>query len=300
MKCQYCDKTGLKTKQQLYGHQAKCINYIAYITNYRNKILTKTYLIHNINKLGRSCYQLELELNNPKIKTKHIIARCKELGIKTQTLKEAANNPITKQKRIETNLRNHGYKNNFQSKQTQKTLKTKYGKEITNVFQLESVKQKSKQTLIKKYGVENPVDLPSYRRNNGKKSIPHQRIEKILDKYNITYISENIDGIQFDRYNKILKRRYNPRPDIIIKQKNIIIEIYGDTFHANPKKYKPNDIIVTWAGELCAKDIWKQDKIRVNHLKSFGYRVYCLWASDIQKDIGKVEKKLCRLLKLNR
>lgn len=299
MKCQYCNKAGLKTKQQLYGHQARCKNYVQYITNYRNKILTKKYLKNNIIKLGKSCYQLELEINNAKIKTKHIITRCKALGIKTQTLKEAANNPITKQKRIETNLKNYGYKNNFQSKQTQKTIEQKYGKGITNVFQLESVKEKTKQTLIKKYGVENPVDLPSYRRNNGKKSIPHQRVENILDKYNIIYISENIEGIRFDRYNKALKKRYNPRPDIIIEQKKIIIEIYGDTFHANPKKYKPNDIIITWAGELYAKDIWKQDKIRVNHLKSFGYKVHCLWASDIQKNIGKIETKLCKLLKLN-
>ena len=96
MKCQYCNKAGLKTKQQLYGHQAKCKNYVQYITNYRNKILTKKYLKDNIINLGKSCYQLELEINNAKIKTKHIITRCKELGIKTQSLKEAANNPVTK------------------------------------------------------------------------------------------------------------------------------------------------------------------------------------------------------------
>ena len=298
MKCKYCNKNGLKNKRQLYGHQAKCKNYIEHISCYRNKILNKKYLTKNILKLRRSCYSLEKELNDPKIQTKHIIARCKELGIKTQTIKEAMNNPITKRQREETNLKKYGYKNNFQSPTTQKTLAKKYGKDITNVFQLESVKQKSKQTLIEKYGVENPVDLPSYRRNNGKKSIPHQRIENILDEYNIIYISENIEGINFNRYNKSLKRKYNPRPDIIIPENQIIIEIYGDTFHANPKKYKPNDIIVTWAGELYAKDIWKQDKIRVNHLKSFGYRVYCLWVSDIQKDIGKIKTKLCKLLKL--
>ena len=197
MKCKYCNKNGLKNKRQLYGHQAKCKNYIEHISCYRNKILNKKYLTKNILKLRRSCYSLEKELNDPKIQTKHIIARCKELGIKTQTIKEAMNNPITKRQREETNLKKYGYKNNFQSPTTQKTLAKKYGKDITNVFQLESVKQKSKQTLIEKYGVENPVDLPSYRRNNGKKSIPHQRIENILDEYNIIYISENINDIIF-------------------------------------------------------------------------------------------------------
>lgn len=299
MKCRYCNNGGFKTKRQLHGHQAKCKDYVQYVTDYRNKILTKKYLQDNIMELGKSCYQLVLEINDCKIQTRHIIARCKELGIKTQTRKEAANNPITKQKRIETNLRNHGYKNNFQSPTTKKTLAKKYGKDITNVFQLESVKQKSKQTLIEKYGVENPVELPSYRRNNGKKSIPHQRVENILDKYNIVYISENVKGIQFNRYNKALKRKYNPRPDIIIEKHKIIIEIYGDTYHANPKRYKPHDILITWDGKLYVKDIWKKDKIRVNHLKSFGYKVYCFWASDIQKNIEKVEAKLCKILKLN-
>lgn len=142
MKCKYCNKNGFKTQGQLYGHRAKCEKYIQYTTIYRNSILTKQYLSRNIIKLGRPCYQLELELDDPQIKTGHIIARCKELGIKTQTLKEAANNPISKQKRVDTNLKSRGYKNNFQSSQTKKTLATKYGKGITNVFQLESVKQK--------------------------------------------------------------------------------------------------------------------------------------------------------------
>lgn len=59
--------------------------------------------------------------------------------------------------------------------------------------------------MMQKYGVENAVDLPSYIRNNGKKSNPHQRVEKILDKYDIIYISENIEGLPFSRYNKSLK-----------------------------------------------------------------------------------------------
>jgi len=299
MKCKYCNKTGLKTKKQLYGHQAKCEEYNKYISCYRNNILTKKYLTKHIIKFKRSCYSLEIELNDPKIKTRHIIERCKKLGIKTQTIKEAMNNPITKRQREETNIKKYGYKNAFQSPTTKKTLEKKYGKGITNIFQVESIKQKSRQTMIKKYGIENSVDLPSYRRNNGKKSIPHKRIETILDKYNIIYISENTEDINFNRYNKSLKRKYNPRPDIIIENKKIIIEIYGDTFHANPKTYKPNDIIITWDGELCAKDIWKKDKIRVNHLKSFGYKIYCFWVSDIQKDIGKIERKLCKILKLN-
>ncbi|NBX98064.1 DUF559 domain-containing protein [bacterium] len=299
MKCEYCKKNGFKAFKNLHGHQAKCPKYIKYITKYRNSILTKKYLSLNITKLKRACYELELELNDPKIRTRDIIARCKSLNIKTQTIKEAMNNSLTKEKRINTNIKKYGYKNNFQSPQTKKTLKKKYGENIVNVFQVESIKNKIKETMIKKYGVEYTVEMPSYRRNNGNKSIPHKRVEKLLDKYNVCYISENINStIEFKRYNKALHKIYNPRPDIIIESKKIIFEIYGDLYHANPKKYKPNDIIVTWDGELKAKEIWKKDKIRINHLKSFDYKVYRFWVSDIQRDFKKFEEKICRLLKL--
>jgi len=298
MKCEYCHKAGFKKLKNLYGHQAKCAKYIDYISKYRNNILTKKYLNLNITKLNRPCYQLELELNDPQIKTKHIIARCKELGIKTQSLKEAANNSKTKEKREEFNLKKYGYKNNFQSKTTKKTLQRKYGKNITNVFQLDQVKQKSKKTLQDRYGITNPVNHPNFRRNVGNISWQHKSIETILDKYNIKYDSENKNGIDFTKYNKTLKRIYNPRPDIILHDFKIIIEIYGDYYHANPKKYKPNDILVTWAGEIKAKDIWSKDKARVRHLQSFGYKVYCIWGSEIRGNRNKVEKKLCKLLKL--
>ena len=36
-------------------------------------------------------------------------------------------------------------------------MKKNYGEDIENPFQVESVKEKSKQTLLKNYGVENPM-----------------------------------------------------------------------------------------------------------------------------------------------
>jgi len=154
--------------------------------------------------------------------------------------------------------------------------------------------------MVERYGVENPVFLPNYRRNVGNISWQHRSIEKILDKYEVVYDSENKQRISFGKYNKKLKRNYNPRPDIILHKEKIIFEIYGDYYHANPKKYKPNDLLVTWAGELKALDIWEKDKNRMNHLKSFGYKVYVFWGSDIRSDSKKVERRICRLLKLKK
>ena len=69
-------------------------------------------------------------------------------------------------------------------------------------------------------------------------------------------------------------------------------------WHANPNKYKENDIIDTWEGELTAKQIWKRDQIRKEHIESFGYTVYYLWGSEIQHNIGEVKCKIKKWLGL--
>ena len=46
-----------------------------------------------------------------------------------------------------------------------------------------------------------------------------------------------------------------------IKYKNKIIEYNGDFWHANPSKYKPNDIInfPNSHGTVSAKEVWSND-----------------------------------------
>ena len=103
----------------------------------------------------------------------------------------------------------------------------------------------------------------------------------------------------FLKYNEELGRYYNPRPDILIPDKKIIIEVQGDSWHANPKIYKKDDIIDTWDGEISAEQIWRRDDIRKRHLESFGYKVIYIWEHDIKHNIGGVKCQIKKLLKSN-
>ena len=59
---------------------------------------------------------------------------------------------------------------------------------------------------------------------------------------------------------------------------NTIYEFYGDFWHGNPKKYKPDDINQvnnTTFGELYEKTIEREE-----YLKSLGYKIVSIWESE--------------------
>jgi G:T-mismatch repair DNA endonuclease (very short patch repair protein) len=66
-------------------------------------------------------------------------------------------------------------------------------------------------------------------------------------------------------------------PDFTIN-KNIIIEVFGDFWHATPKVYDSSDIIYS---KITAGEIWARDANKKEVLEKLGYRVYILWQDDI-------------------
>ena len=66
--------------------------------------------------------------------------------------------------------------------------------------------------------------------------------------------------------------------------KNIILEVNGDYWHANPKKYKEDDIILyPKKGLKKAKSIWEKDRLKKETAEKFGYKVFYLWENEIKK-----------------
>lgn len=178
---------------------------------------------------------------------------------------------------------------------------------IINVFQRESVKKKIKNTFIKKYGVDSPMKVDSIKqkvwdstfKNYGIKygvlkshnpqfiSKPHKIIIELLKKYNIEFEIE-----------QMLVNNY--RFDIFIKP-NIDIEIYGDFWHANPRKYIETDILnFPRKRKPTAKEIWESDKKRIDIIEQSNYIVYTIWEYDIINNLINVEEYLtCKLKELN-
>lgn len=293
--CKYCGKE-FDSTNKLRGHYGRCKKGI----EHKNMVLNYEFLYTNLVENKFSANHIAIHILKKEYGAGAIIDQAKKLGIKTYTVKESNNLDVTKTKRASTNVSRYGAENVL-GKNTSKyhkrnaTVKAKYG--VDNVFQLESIKEKAKETMLANYGVPHTVYLPNRYRNNGRKSKEHIIIENILEVNNINYVSEPVQN--FKEYNNILKRQYNPRPDIIIEEAKLIIEIYGDFWHANPKLYKDNDLIPLWGGLTSAKDIRDFDELRLTHFYNKGYNVITIWCSDITKRIEEVKQKLSLLLKIN-
>lgn len=219
-----------------------------------------------------------------------IINMCKEFNIKTFSIKESNNLTKTKLKRESTNLIKYG-KNNCLSKGTSaynkrnKTVKNKYG--VTNVFCLNSIKEKSKNTMMARYGVTSPILLKSHP-SNGRVSKIHKKVEEYLKSINISYESEVNN--KFTKLNSYMDKVYSPRVDILLEQYKLVIEINGDRWHANPKVYKDTDYIRLYRGLLTAKEIRDMDKARKDQIESFGYKVLVLWEYDINNNFNYIKR----------
>lgn len=268
---------------------------------YINSVLTKElleelYLVHGYTS-NYICKEIFLKKGYC-ITAGSLIDRAKKLGILTPSHKESVNNKISQTKKQQTCIEKFGEKNPLckgteSYKKRNQSVQNNYG--VSNVFQLETVKLKTKQTLFDKYGVLNPIDLPAYKRNNGRISSIHKKVADYLSDINVLFELEK--GNLFKTYNKILQREYNPIVDIIVEDKKLVIEINGDYYHANPKKYKSTDILYKWKGYQDAEAIWKFDKQRKEQIESFGYTVLILWETDIRNNFTEVQSKLNEALK---
>lgn len=84
--------------------------------------------------------------------------------------------------------------------------------------------------------------------------------------------------------------------DFFIEQLNLSIEFYGDLFHANPIKYKDDDIVPIH--NIKAKDIWKKDSERISSLeKLHNIKTEIIWEHDYLNDKQSSVKKLVELIK---
>jgi G:T-mismatch repair DNA endonuclease (very short patch repair protein) len=67
--------------------------------------------------------------------------------------------------------------------------------------------------------------------------------------------------------------------DFFLPDYNIIIEAFGDYWHANPEKYDIESL-----NEIQIKNI-KSDKARIAYLRKCGYELYIFWESDINNHL---------------
>lgn len=114
---------------------------------------------------------------------------------------------------------------------------------------------------------------------SGKHSKLHQRISDQFELKKYGFESEKV----IFRY----------RVDEINYDKKVIVEINGDYIHANPTKFKADDLIIVRKCQYLAQDKWNYDQKRQEALESLGFKVFVIWESD---DLNKKKLELYQLL----
>ena len=127
-------------------------------------------------------------------------------------------------------------------------------------------------------------------------------IEKSLSE-NINQRDSETERMFFNRIKSIYpnaKRKISVKtknssliPDILFSKDKIIVEFYGDYWHANPTKYIRTDII---HNGMSAGEIWERDLIRKESLEKMGYKVLEVWEGDYRKNPESIIKNLCDII----
>ena len=290
-KCHKCGCNVHHSKWESHKSSYKCES------TYRESLitddeLTKMYVIDKMS--ANEISQIFKTRGYPFEKTSagSIIKLMRSRGFEMRDVKESCNQERKRVRFEKTCLEIFGTINPLSTgspikdKRDESVLK-KYG--VSNVFQLDSTIEKSKETCIEKYGVSSFTQTGLIQRNNGQTSKPHLIISNILNELGIDHRNE---------VSKMFKKdKYSPIVDILIESEKLVVEIYGDSYHANPNVYKDSDVILRWGGEKTAKEIREFDLKRKKQIESFGYRVVEIWTSDISK--RKVNKEnICEVLGL--
>lgn len=170
------------------------------------------------------------------------------------------------------------------SKESYRNKMSKIGKEVAKRQERQEFFKKAKERVtdwmrlsnyerwVIRYGKEeadkrqldwsNKNILPSTSKNTK----PEIMFMEILKALNLPFIQQ-----------KVVKKY---RCDFYIPRYNVIVEIDGDYWHANPKKYNPKDLI--GGKKLLAEEVWEKDRIKSRCIIDEGYILRRYWASELK------------------
>lgn len=331
IKCPFCGKI---PETRFQCHMRKCIkeNNIFY-QNYEEikvKVIlynwpefqNKDFFIETYRKMSIPDFQKEY--NNyldPRI-------LCRYYNIPTRTISEACQTLAQpKIKKFYEEKYGPGITNSL-SKGTEsfikrnKTVKEKYG--VDNVFQLDSVIDKiwNGDAYIKKYGC-NKANYQSKKVKEAwlnktddekeewlKKSLWLKNSHSFFKENGITtsslekYIGKllleenfNIETQYCIKYSENSKRRW-VFYDFFLKDFNVLIEVNGNYWHANPILYRENDEIIFPGGfTFKVKEIWQRDLRKKQIAEENSYYLITIWEEDC-KTLTKENLKEQIVLKL--
>jgi len=141
------------------------------------------------------------------------------------------------------------------------------------VYSKEELERRSKWLKEKNKDLE--FREKNFKNHKNRLSKLHQKIREKLSLDDLGFVSEQ----------RVLKYFV----DELNEEKKLIVEIYGDYPHANPKKYSEDFIVRLHGQSFTATEKREQDLLRKNKLEEAGYTVIVVWESD---DIEEKKKEI--------
>ena len=113
---------------------------------------------------------------------------------------------------------------------------------------------------------------------------PLKREYSYGEKEVLSYVSSIYDGAILENDRTVIKPK---ELDIYLPELHLAIEYNGDYWHANPKYYSEDHII----GEATAKEVWKEDKQKINRCIKARIELLIIWEDDWvnRQDVVKQE-----------
>lgn len=173
-----------------------------------------------------------------------------------------------------------------------KTCLEKYG--VKNPSQVTEIQKKKEETFMKHYGVNNVWKTKEYAEftSNRWKSYTPEKKSELIHKWTKIYGSvsklENkiinvLNNLNIPLETQFKFPKYYHKYDIHLKNTNILIEVNGDFWHANPYIYKSIDILNFPNNKVLVKDLWEKDSKHFNYAIQQNYYVVIFWESEINE-----------------
>jgi G:T-mismatch repair DNA endonuclease (very short patch repair protein) len=312
MKCPYTKTeikyypSYIKTASKLYKITQKELKYKVLRFNYGESItsfdfIKKYYIDYEYslpkfkNELGLKYadtlflleyYNIKKRSSIEAANTKRVRESYKKTCIEKFGVDNVSKNSTTKDKKKQTFLKNYNSDNVFKTTDFINNINSYFIKKY-GISKSEYNSIKSKELWTKKSQEEKDEWLDKSIRSEESLKKLNERLIKGYNKSKLeSVVSDiltvlNIEFIpQFIIKHDINKRKFY---DIYIPKMNLLIEINGDYWHANPKIYKPDDLLHYRFANISAKDIWQKDKKKIDLAKNNGYNIEVWWEKDLVK-----------------
>lgn len=269
-KCQYCNKNRYFGKYGK-GYGKTCGSNVCRSQNMSIKHLGRVKSVETCQRISKALKGIKRTEEN-------------KLNISISRLKSS--------KRFWTDDRKKKMSDTMKAKfKTDEKFKNNVLKQMSNCVELaksEKSKTKRKETLTKKFGVNNAGRLVKTLYYSKISQDLFNRLIPFLNKENCFYATNNGEK-------RILVNNTCYFPDFIYK--NFIIEFNGDVYHANPLIYSSMDTPNPHYKNKTSQDIWTSDKKRLDTFKQLGYKVYVVWEKEYKENREKIVNYLISELK---